>query len=456
VTQEKQIKKIKQNGLQRRLAVTVAGAQGGVRLLKSHAGSIFMAAEDKKQLRQKSLAQEAARFTYKLGELKGAYVKIGQMMALYGEHILPQEITAALHQLEHQTNSMEWPVIEAAIKKGLGKKYKDLDIESMPLAAASLAQVHQATKKTDDRALCIKVQYPGVANTIQSDFNSVLQMLRLTRWVQSGRDFEDWTQEIKDMLLDEVDYQREMRMTQKVAQLLASDSRYLVPEVAENYSTKTLLTMTYLDGVEVTHPSVARLSQSRRNNLARAMLEIFFKEVFEWGIMQTDPNFGNYRVQFRNEKDDIDKLVLLDFGAVRELSKDFTAALRKTILAAHKQDRQELIEGAIELKCLRSNQTNAVKESFADFCILLMEPFRKDMNGVPDYALNKQQHYKWQESRLLKRVGKLGAKSIAIDGFSSPPKEFALIARKLTGVFTFVSTLEAELKVNDIVEQYLD
>jgi predicted unusual protein kinase regulating ubiquinone biosynthesis (AarF/ABC1/UbiB family) len=453
---QKQLKKIKQSGLQRSITISLAGAQGGVRLLGNHLFSALLPEQKKQAVRLQSLANEAELFTHQLGELKGAYVKIGQMMALYGDHFLPKQVSDALHCLEHKTSSVAWTAIEPIIEAELGDRMSDLSVDKKPIAAASLSQVHRALLNKDGRELVIKVQYPGVANTIDSDFRAVLQMMKLGRWAKTGRDFESWTQEIKAMLVDEVDYHRERVMTERVAELLANDPRYLLPKIDKRYSSERILTMDYLRGVEVSHPRVAKLSLKRRNALAKAMLEVFFKEVFEWGIMQTDPNFGNYRVQFAEKRDPIDKLVLLDFGAVRELDPSFLQALQKTIIAAYQNDRVGVMQGATLLNCISESQTDRVRESFADFCILLMEPFRKHHQQTPGLVLNDKRQYMWHDSQLLRRAGKLGAKSIGIEGFTSPPKEFALIARKLTGVFTFITTLRAEFNADYIIEQYIE
>ncbi|NNC99740.1 MAG: AarF/ABC1/UbiB kinase family protein [Gammaproteobacteria bacterium] len=462
MSEAKQIKKIKQSALQRRLAVSVAGASGGARLLGNRAATAFLSTTKKQASREQALAKEARLFAEKLGELKGAYVKIGQMMALYGVHFLPAQITDALHALEDQTSSLEWSAIEPVIEKALGQHYGELKIQQRPIAAASLSQVHLAKQVKDNRRLCLKVQYPGVVKTIESDFRLILQMLWFTRSSQPGKNVDGWMQEIKALLIDEVDYHRERKMTQRIAGLLAGDGRYRVPQIVAKYSTRNVLAMEYLPGYEITHETISKLSQGRRNALAKAMLELFFKEIFEWGIMQTDPNFGNFRVQAGNRRcraesasSDNDKLTLLDFGAVRQLEDNFTSALRDTIIAAYKNDTAGIVEGAIRLNCLQPSHPKLVKRSFADFCILLMEPFRKDVTQIPAFALNNRSQYKWHDSRLLQRVGKLGAKTVAIQGFTAPPKEFALVARKLTGVFTFVSTLRAEINAHKIIEKYL-
>lgn len=455
MSKKKPLTKLTQNALQRRLSVALAGAGSGARLLGSHAGSVFKNRDDKARVRRESLAHEARLFTRTLGELKGAYVKIGQMMAMYGEQFLPNEVSSALRELEHQTEPLDWSAIEPVINQELAAVIGDFHIETTALAAASLSQVHRATHHEDGQLLCIKVQYPGVAKTIDSDFKAVLQMLRLARWLPSGKEFELWLQDIKTMLKDEVDYHRESLMTTRVAELLAHDSRYLVPTVYPKWSSPTVLTMDFVQGHHVSEPCISKLSQRRRNHLAQAMLENFFLEVFEWGLMQTDPNYGNYLIQLRPDRHQPDKLVLLDFGAVRELPSDFMQALQTTILSAHLQDKEAVIKGAIALGCLRANQAESVKKSFADFCILLMEPFKRDHSDTPKYALNPAGQYNWHDSKLLTRVGKVGAKAILTDGFSSPPKEFALIARKLSGVFSFISELRAEFNATPFIEKYL-
>jgi len=208
--------------------------------------------------------------------------------------------------------------------------------------------------------------------------------------------------------------------------------------------------MEYVEGHDVMHESVQALSQDRRNALAENMLELFFKEAFEWGLMQTDPNFGNYRILL---DDNGDQLVLLDFGAVHELPKNFSKPLEKTILSAQVCDTSAVIDGLIELNCLRTSDTRTVKQSFAEFCQFILEPFRDSYDEVPAFALAGE-HYDWQNSRLLKRAGRVGSQGMLVKGFSVPPSEFMLMVRKLTGVFTFVSALGAQTSSAYLLNKY--
>jgi predicted unusual protein kinase regulating ubiquinone biosynthesis (AarF/ABC1/UbiB family) len=452
------MKQIKSGGLRRRFAIGAAGARGGLGLLSSKASSLLLPKDQQEAHNTAALKREAARFVKELGELKGAYVKIGQMLALYGEHLLPTAVTEALHTLEAQTAAIDWESVESTVVQALGDNYEQrLTITPKAFAAASLAQVHKAVitdaKLKVNHSICIKIQYPGIAAAIDDDFKNVMQMLSLARWVQSGRQLDALTKELKAHLVREVDYRYERKTAEKMSALLTGDKRYKVPEYYSELCTDTVLTMEFVEGYEVTHPKVQALSQSRRNALASSMLELFFKEAFAWGLMQTDPNFGNYRISIDQAGDD-DVLVLLDFGAVHQLESSFSASLKKTILAAHQGHIDATIEGLIELNCLRERDSEKVKKSFATFCVFILEPFSSDLASLPASAKTSDGLYDWQASRLLKRAGRLGSEGMLVKGFVIPPSEFMLMVRKLTGVFTFVSTLGAKLDSAHLLDSY--
>jgi predicted unusual protein kinase regulating ubiquinone biosynthesis (AarF/ABC1/UbiB family) len=164
--------------------------------------------------RKKSLAEQAEYLVNEMGKLKGSIVKIGQMMALYGEHFLPDEVTRAFHQLNDNTIALEWSTIEEHLKSQLGeKRFNDLIIDHEPLGAASLAQVHRARRKSDGTELVLKIQYPGVAEAIDSDLSLVTQMMRFARVVPQTREFDEWLEEVSLMMHREVNYPQEMETT---------------------------------------------------------------------------------------------------------------------------------------------------------------------------------------------------------------------------------------------------
>jgi predicted unusual protein kinase regulating ubiquinone biosynthesis (AarF/ABC1/UbiB family) len=450
---KEKLTRIKNRRLERRLSVSLAGLRAGGAIVLGRSTDWLLSESERKTKRKSVLAKEAKRFANELGKLKGSYVKIGQMLALFGEHLLPKELTAALHELEHQTVALDWPIIEQALKDELGSSVGELLIEHEPLACASMGQVHRCKIIATGEEICLKVQYPGVVETIDSDFNDVVSMLKLANWLKTSRNLDILLEDIRKLLHEETDYQREAVITVNMADLLDGDKRFQVPLVYQRFSTKKVIALEYIEGLEVTDSEVQLLPLHRRNKLAKAMLDLLMKEIFEWGVLQTDPNFGNYRIKCSSKND---KLVLLDFGAVRKFDNSFLNPLRATIAGAYHNDKAAVVQGVIDLKCIDECHPVSVQESFASFCMSLLEPLRANFIGVNSSWINEKGDYCWADSKLIKRAAKQAAKSSFSLHFTVPPQEFALIARKLTGVFTFIVVLNAEFNGHDILKTYID
>jgi predicted unusual protein kinase regulating ubiquinone biosynthesis (AarF/ABC1/UbiB family) len=443
---------IKRTALRRGFSVSIAGARaGGAVAIDTALGRVLPLWKK----HSKVMETEARRFVQELGRLKGTYVKVGQIWALFGEHFLPPALTDALHGLEAGTEPLPWSAIEPTVRASLGAAYDELLIETTPLAAASLAQVHRARIIASGDEICLKILYPGVKETIDTDFNAVVRMLKLTRWLKASQELDDWLEDMRRQLHLEVDYVREARMTEHMAKLVADDSRYCVPRVYKKYSSSSVLALSYIQGEPVTSEYVNRLPLARRNQLAIAMLDLFFHEVYEWDVMQTDPNFGNYRIRIGDTGSrNSDQLVLLDFGAMMECSDEFLDALGSTVAAGQEGDTEGVIEGLTALGCLTPDSNEASQQSFADFCLCLLEPLR-DARVLPFEMLNDRGEYRWGASQLMKRASAKAAESAMSRNFSTPSREFAFVARKLTGVFTFIAVLEAEFNGAKLLKQHL-
>ncbi|MEH6550759.1 MAG: AarF/ABC1/UbiB kinase family protein [Pseudomonadales bacterium] len=431
----------------RSLSVSIAGARTGGAMVADSALNKIMPGRKSNAL----LEREAKNFAAELGRLKGTYVKVGQMLALLGEHFLPAELTEALHELDSQTFPLPWEAMQPAMEERMGECYHQLIIDEEPLAAASLAQVHRAEVIATGEQIVLKVLYPGVQDTIDVDFNAVVRMLKMTRWVKSSREFSEWLEIIREQLHLEVDYKREAKMMRRMQGLLDGDERYLVPKVYTQFCSAHVLAMEYVDGEKVTSDVVSDLPQRQRNTLAKSMLDLFFHEIYQWRFIQTDPNFGNYLITQKQGKT---QLVLLDFGSVMECSATFCRALGATIKAGQLGDRAGVIAGLIELGCLDEDSAEGAKDTFGDFCLHILEPLR-DTDQLPDDSVNGDHQYCWGRSDLLRRAGKNAAKSVVNKDFSMPSQEFAFIARKLTGVFTFIAVLDAEFNGGPILQKHI-
>lgn len=456
----KTVSRIRTGSFERRLSLTRAGLFAGTRMASHMATSWLTSPDQREEKRRQMMSRQAQQLVDDLGELKGSVVKIGQMMALYGEHFLPEEVTEALHTLEDQTSALAWPAIEQVLQQELGaERLAQLDVNPEPLGAASLGQVHRARRRSDGLELVLKVQYPGVARAIDSDLDAVAQLLRVARLVSFGPEFSDWLEEVREMMHREVDYRLEAATTEKFRTLLADDSRFVVPRVLPEYSTAQIIASTYEHGDPLSSDAVRALPQERRNRLGEAALELFFRELFHWGEIQTDPNFGNYRIRIGESIDGAgapqDQIVLLDFGAVQAYEPEFLEPVIQMIRASYEQDLEGVIEGGVKLHFMKTSWPREVLETFAEVCMSVLEPLAPASQDWPEQAVNAQGQYRWRESDLPSRVARKAARSAISRYFKVPPKEFVFLNRKLIGVYTFIAVVRAEFNGEPILRQFL-
>lgn len=445
---------LKTSAFDRRLSLARASLVAGTRLAASSAGSLFASEDVREQKRRQAMQQQAQYLVDEIGKLKGSIVKIGQMMALYGEHFLPPEVTAALHSLNDRTVALSWPAIEAHLRHELGDRLADLRIDPEPLGTASLAQVHRAVRKSDGLEIVLKIQYPGVAEAIDSDMGLFRNLLKLTRMVPQTREFDEWFEEVRSMMHREVDYAMEAATTQRFHDRLKDDPRYIVPRLVPDYCSSRVLCMTFERGVPINSPVMLSLSQQRRNRLGEASLEIFVREIFEWGEMQTDPNFGNYLVRLGNGHDLPDRIVLLDFGAIRQFDPHLINVARNLIVAGARHNRDAMI-AAMQGYAFFDQMPVNVKPVLAEVFLLATEPFttRASNPDAPVYAFDGHSLYDWKKSQLHARLIKKTGESMASRYFSVPPKEFMFISRKFIGAYTFMTVIDARTNLHAMVER---
>jgi hypothetical protein len=228
-----------------------------------------------------------------------------------------------------------------------------------------------------------------------------------------------------------------------------------VPEPFHEYSTDHVLTTSFEPGEHVQSAAVQALPQARRNRLAVAALDLFLREFFHWGFVQTDPHFGNYRVRIDPKGED-DRLVLLDFGATRRFDAGFLRAYRKVIAGAFDHDPELLQCGAEGIGLLHEDFPPRLREAFAEVCYLIIEPFA-DIGRFPPPAelLTPAGAYRWGASDLPTRVtARIGRASLSRH-FRVPPREIVFLHRRLGGLFVLLAVLGAEIEGRALLGRYL-
>jgi predicted unusual protein kinase regulating ubiquinone biosynthesis (AarF/ABC1/UbiB family) len=376
-----------------------------------------------------------------LGQLKGTAMKVGQTLSMYGEHLLPKEVTDLLKTLQQNSQPLVWEPIHQVLLEDLGaEKLAELEIEEEPVGAASIGQVHRARVKSTGAVLALKVQYPGVAQAFNSDLKLLKFILNMTELVPRGPSFDQIFEEIREMCAQELDYSRELGFLAGFYEILHSDPRYLLPAPHPEYSTRRVLAMDFIGGVRIDSPEVQALSQERRNALGISFLDLYLRELLILRQVQTDPHLGNYLVRIDDARS-ADKLTLFDFGAVREVPKKFLSHYSLLMQGGLTRDARMIERGGRQFGLLQPEDSLDLVGDYVDLVQLILEPF--------------EGFYDWGSSDLPKRVA-LKAKHIAFNyKLRTPPRELVFLDRKLGGAFVFLSVLKCKMDARPLLQKYL-
>ncbi|WP_308916129.1 AarF/ABC1/UbiB kinase family protein [Jannaschia sp. LMIT008] len=253
------------------------------------------------------------RVTDQLAQMRGAAMKLGQLVSMDTGDVLPPELAGIMARLRDDAHTMP----PAQLKQVLGRewpqgwlgRFRSFDVN--PIAAASIGQVHRAVLR-DGRELAVKVQYPGVAGSIDSDVANVGALIRMSGLLPKGFDLKPYLAEAAAQLHEETDYVREGRWLGWWHDRMAGDGRFAVPAPVPEWTTPHVLAMDYVASKPI--EAAADAPQEVRDRIVTDLIELTLQELFAFGVMQTDPNFANYRWQ-----PDTGRIVLLDFGATREI-----------------------------------------------------------------------------------------------------------------------------------------
>ncbi len=438
-----------------RLAFTTSGELWKMKGVADLIGDVQCAPEKRAELQLK-LEEQAREIAKELGTLKGSVMKVGQLLSMYGEHFLPPQVNSILKSLQANTPPLDWKSIEPFVKSELKDRFEDLEINPHAMAAASIGQVHAAKIKNTGETIALKIQYPGVERAISSDMKALKAIVMFAPGLPRGPRMNELVQEIEEMLHREIDYGAEADCTEKFGAHLAGDARYVVPEIRRNWCTSKVLASEMICGHRLDSPELRSISQERRNALADSLLELFLRELFEFGCVQTDPHIGNYRVRLRGEmtcdgrRVEQDCIVLLDFGAVRNFDRGFLSNYQKLLASSLSQKRDEVLRASLDLGFLLPCDPPAVHDAFYDFCRLVVEPFDPagaDSNGRNYFEADGS--YDWRNNTLPNRLAEQLVQVIKARELRAPPREAVFLDRKSSGLYILLSTLGAKTKAHE-------
>jgi aarF domain-containing kinase len=372
--------------------------------------------------------EQARVMAESLGRLKGAFMKAGQLLSIDASDFLPPEATEILAKLQGHAEPVDFAQLRAVLDEELGAERvaQLVDLDPLPAASASIGQVHRA--QVGGTPVAVKIQYPGIADSIDSDI-ALLEKVGASFLTLSRReiDLHDTFAELKTVLHLEADYLRERRFLERFGELLAGDDRFEVPRSFPELSTERVLTMSWAEGMPLATWIRAEPPREERQALGRAVLDLYCLEFFVWGLVQTDPNFGNFLV--RGER-----IVLLDFGATVEYDADFRRRYVQLLRALRTGDRDTIVTEAIDFGLFDPRESEETRGYFADMLRSSVEPFDPDKQPF----LFRDEDYAARSREVIQRF----TRSLR---YSAPPRQLLFLHRKLGGIFQLLRRLDVEL-----------
>lgn len=376
----------------------------------------------------------AQRVAKQLSAMRGAAMKVGQLLSMEGNDLLPAELADILAQLRDSAFTMPREQLDDCLIEAYGEHWLDNfnNFDYNSLAAASIGQVHRA-RTLDDEEIVLKIQYPGVAESISSDVDNIATLLRVSNLLPKHMEISELLNDAKKQLHEEANYEKEASYLNEFYKELKGDDAFVVPKYHKTLSTDKVLAMDYLESEPI--ESIIGQKQERVDTQMTNLFRLMFKELFDLRLMQTDANFANYRFIQENEQ-----IALLDFGATRRFSKKFVTDYKRLIRAVIAKDDDAVIAAADRLGYEASSASQRYQGFLVQVFYIALEPFAHQ--GVYDFAAAK----------ISERLKNLSDQAYDFKEFwQTPPTDILYLRRKLGGMFMLATRLEARVNCNELV-----
>ncbi len=382
--------------------------------------------------------QNVSGITDELARMRGAALKLGQLISMDAGEFMPRELAEMMTRLRAGADFMPESQLNKVLSEEWGKDWQALfaEFNTTPMAAASIGQVHRATL-LDGSELAIKVQYPGVAQSIDSDIENVVSLFRLTGFAPSPQTLDPLIDEAKKQLHEECDYRQEARYVNLFSQKLSGKAGFVLPTIYPELTTDKVLAMSYVPGRSI--ETAETEDQDVRNSIFKRLAGLALEEFFEFALIQTDPNFGNYTYDAKSGN-----IGLLDFGAAREVDQETIELYRQLLKAGLDGDRKKLKVLSLQLS-FYSEKTDMRHRQMIDRIIAYVFG-----------AIRRDSHFDFASETLLEDVRSIGMELATDRSFDDVPSaDLMFLQRKAVGLYLLGRRLGATIPLRDMLEAFV-
>jgi predicted unusual protein kinase regulating ubiquinone biosynthesis (AarF/ABC1/UbiB family) len=373
-----------------------------------------------------------------MGQMKGAIMKLGQMMSFVSDDI-PEEYRAALASLQHAAPAMRFPLLRDVAERELGMPLERAfaRFETEPLASASIGQVHRATLG-DGTEVVVKIQYPGVGDAIRSDLSNAGMLYQMVAMFYPALDPKPVVDELRARLTEELDYSNEALAQTKFAEIYANHPFIRIPAVIQSHSTSRVLTSEFVDGRRFAE--VLTDAPETRSRWAEIIYRFVFGSIIRHGVFNGDPHPGNYLF------DADGRVAFLDFGCVKWFPADMLANWLALVRAHLSRDRDAFRARAVTLGFLKQDAPISADKLF-DYFAYFYEPFET----AGPFTFSRDYN-----ARSFKMVFAPDGPFKGMSKQLNMPPDFVLVNRIQWGVWSILAQLGASADWGAIHQEFLD